>query len=165
MRVGAIVPLFLVGLVLAPAFADEAPAGLLMSLSGSTSPPLAAMSELPSASPLQLAAGTELTFLHYAKCKLITVTGGTLTLTRTDFAADGKVVAEKDGPCPRVHQLGANAPGTTSGGVSTYGTISRSGLRTHPLSPARAMLAPRSFTKSRRASGSGGDAALGNSAR
>jgi len=121
MRVGAIVPLFLVGLVLAPAFADEAPAGLLMSLSGTSSPPLAAMSEIPSAFPLQLAAGTELTFLHYAKCKLITVAGGTLTVTRTDFAADGKIVAEKDGPCPRVHQLGANAPGTTSGGLVMRG--------------------------------------------
>ena len=123
MRVGAIVPLFLVGLVAAPAFADEVPAGMVMTLSGSTSPPLAAMSEIPSASPLQLAAGTELTFLHYAKCKLITVTGGTLTLTRTDFAADGKIVAEKDGPCPRVHQLGANTPGTTSGGLVMRGSM------------------------------------------
>src|SRR5438067_802982 len=111
MRVGPIVPLLFVGLVLAPAFADEVPAGLVMSLSGSTSPPLAAMSEIPSASPLQLAAGTELTFLHYAKCKLITVAGGTLTVTRTEFVADGKILAERDGPCPRVHQLGANAPG------------------------------------------------------
>jgi hypothetical protein len=49
------------------------------------------------------------------------VTGGTLTVTRTDFATDGKIVGEKDGPCPRVHQLGGSAPGTVSGGLVMRG--------------------------------------------
>jgi hypothetical protein len=95
---------------------------MVMTLSGSTTPSLATMAEISSGSPLQLAAGTELTFLHYAKCKLITVSGRSLTLTRTDFTIDGKVLAEKDGPCPRVHQLGGTAPGTTSGGLVMRGS-------------------------------------------
>jgi hypothetical protein len=108
-------------LALASAWADEPPAGMVTALSGSTSPSLAAMAEISSGSPLQLSAGTELTFLHYAKCKLITLSGGSLTLTRTEFTTDGKIIAEKDGPCPRVHQLGGTAPGTTSGGLVMRG--------------------------------------------
>ena len=79
-------------LALASAWADEPPAGMVTALSGSTSPSLAAMAEIPSGSPLQLSAGTELTFLHYAKCKLITLSGGSLTLTRTEFTTDGKML-------------------------------------------------------------------------
>jgi hypothetical protein len=101
--------------------ADDAPAGMVMVLSGSTTPTIAAMAEIPVGIPLRLASGTELTFLHYARCKLITVTDGSLTVTRTDFSTDGKIVAEKDGPCPRVHQLSSNAPGTVSGGLVMRG--------------------------------------------
>lgn len=124
MRLGAVMALLVLRLTPAAAFADEAPAGIVMALSGSTTPPLAAMAEIPAGSPLRLAAGTELTFLHYAKCKLVTVNGGSLTLSRADFTADGKVVGDKDGPCPRVHQLAGTTPGTTSGGLVMRGVAS-----------------------------------------
>src|SRR5262249_4895061 len=104
-----------------PVFAADEPAGMVMALSGSTTPPVAAMSEIPAGTPLQLAPGTELTFLHYSKCKLVTVSSGTLTVTRTDFSADGKIVDEKDGPCPRVHQLRGNTSGMVSGGLVMRG--------------------------------------------
>jgi hypothetical protein len=104
-----------------PAMADDPPAGVVMALSGSTTPPIAAMAEIPSGTPVQLAPGAELTFLHYGKCKLVTVAGGSLTVTRTDFTTDGKIVGEKDGPCPRMHQLRGNTSGMVSGGLVMRG--------------------------------------------
>ena len=95
--------------------ADEAPSGVVMALSGNASPPIAVMSEIPSGAPIKLASGAELTFLHYQRCKLVTVAGGTLIVTRSEYNTDGKIVAEKDGPCPRVHQLAAGAPATAGG--------------------------------------------------
>ena len=95
--------------------ADEPPAGVVMALSGNSSPPIAAMSEIPSGAPLRLDAGAQLTFLHYTRCKLVTVAGGTLTVTRADYNTDGRIVSEKDGPCPRVHQLAGGAPATAGG--------------------------------------------------
>jgi hypothetical protein len=110
------------GVLASPAFAaGEPPAALVMSLSGTTNPPVTAMAELPTGAPLQLAPGAELTFLHYAKCKLITVAGGTLNVTPTDFTTDGKVVSENSGPCPRIHQLHANAAGRVAGGLVARG--------------------------------------------
>jgi hypothetical protein len=79
------------------------------------------MSEIPAGAPVQLAPGAEITFLHYSKCKLVTVSGGTVTVTRTDFSTDGKIVAEKDGPCPRIHQLRGNTSGMVSGGLVMRG--------------------------------------------
>ena len=99
----------------APAIADEPPAGVVMALSGNASPLIAAMSEIPSGAPIKLDAGSELTFLHYQRCKLVTVAGGTLTVTRSEYNSDGRIVAEKDGPCPRVHQLASGAPATAGG--------------------------------------------------
>jgi hypothetical protein len=95
--------------------ADEPPAGVVMGLSGSASPPLAAMSEIPAGAPIKLAPDAELTLLHYQRCKLVTVVGGTLTVTRSEYNTDGKILAEKDGPCPRVHQLAGGAPATAGG--------------------------------------------------
>src|SRR5947209_6720167 len=60
--------------------AGEPPAGMVMSVSGSVTPALAAMSEIPADTPLRLAEDAELTFLHYGRCKLVTVTGGTVNL-------------------------------------------------------------------------------------
>ena len=111
--------LLLTGIAIPALAAEEPPAGVVMALSGRTAPPIATMSEISAGTPLQLAPDVELTFLHYARCKLVTVTGGTLTVTRSDYSSDGRIVAEKDGPCPRVHQLcGA---GTTAGGLVVRG--------------------------------------------
>ena len=114
-RFHAVLILAVVSGAIAALAAEEPPAGVVMSLSGTTTPPIAAMSEIPAGTPLQLAPGAELTFLHYAHCKLVTVNGGTLSLTRSDYATDGRIVAEKDGPCPRVHQLSGGSSATAGG--------------------------------------------------
>ena len=103
------------------ASAQEPPAAMVMAVSGKTAPPVAAMAEIASGTKLQLDPGTELTVLDYARCKMVTVSGGSLTVTRFDFMADGKIVGEVDAPCPRFHQLSA-------GGAVAGGVVMRGGL-------------------------------------
>lgn len=109
-------------LLASPAARAEPPAGIVMALTGDTDPALSAMAEIPANTPVKLGAATELMFLHYSRCRLITVVGGTVTLTRADYKADGRMVADKDGPCPRVHAL--SDVGTE--GRNTGGLIARS---------------------------------------
>ena len=99
----------------------EPPAGLVMGLTGTTTPPLAVMAEIPAGASVEIAPGAQLTFLHYGRCKLITVSGGTLSLGRTEFATDGQILSEKDGPCPRIHSLAESPAGTVSGGMVMRG--------------------------------------------
>ena len=103
------------------ALAAEAPAAIVMAVNGETDPPLSAMTEIPADRATRLGNEAELTFLHYGRCKLVTVRGGTLTVTRADFSSDGKIVDQKDGPCPHVHRLGGAGPGTVSGGLVMRG--------------------------------------------
>jgi hypothetical protein len=89
------------------------PAGIVMSVTGATTPRLAAYAEIPADSGVQISRGASLTFLHYERCKLVTVTGGTLMLTPTDYASDGKV-SETATACPVVHALTAPIAATSS---------------------------------------------------
>lgn len=121
MRYAAVVASLSVCLMSGLAAAAEPPAALVMALKGGTSPTMAAMSEIPSGTPVKLEPGAELTLLDYARCKMITVAGGAVTVTRFDFVTDGKVVAEVDAPCPRVHKLSAKAGGAVAGGLVMRG--------------------------------------------
>jgi hypothetical protein len=105
---------------MAPARA-EPPPGIVMAITGETDPPLSAMAEIPANTLIVLQATTKLTFLHYSRCKLVTVIGGTLTLTRADYKEDGRVESEADGPCPHVYAL----PDTGAEGRSTGGIVAR----------------------------------------
>src|SRR5207245_4397952 len=99
-------------LVLAPVHAAEPnAAGMVIKVTGETTPDLPARTEIPANTAIRLGPEVVLTFLHYRKCKLVTVTGGTLELSARDFATDGKVESEQPGPCPRVYQLPGNAGG------------------------------------------------------
>ena len=123
MQIGAVAAALLLGSLSMPAFAAEPPAALVMAISGKTNPPLGAMSEIASGAKLQLDPGTELTVLDYARCKMVTVSGGSLTITRFDFMSDGKIVREVEAPCPRFHQLSASAGGAVAGGVVMRGGL------------------------------------------
>ena len=95
-----------------PALAAEpAAAGIVMKVTGRTTPDLPIRAEIPADTAIQLGPAVELTFLHYRKCKLVTVVGGTLELSAGDFTTDGKVETELPGPCPRVYQLAGSAGG------------------------------------------------------
>ncbi len=100
---------------LGPAHAAEPePAGMVIKVTGETAPDLPARTEIPANTAIRLGSEVELTFLHYGKCKLIKVAGGTLELSKRDFTTDGKVESEAPGPCPRVYQLQGNAGGWVS---------------------------------------------------
>jgi hypothetical protein len=97
------------------------PAGIVMAISGETDPKLAVMEEIPANTPMTLTPTTKLTFLHYARCKLVSITGGTVALSRADYKVGGKIDSEKDGPCPRVYALGSGGEGHSTGGIVSRG--------------------------------------------
>ncbi len=98
------------------------PAGIVMAITGKTEPPVEVMAEILANSPIRLLGTAELTFLHYSRCKLVTVEGGTLSLTRRGYSEDGRVESETDGPCPRIYSVqGAGSKGWSSGGIVARG--------------------------------------------
>src|SRR5580704_11307855 len=82
-------PLLVLARLTLAAQAADPPAGLIMESVGSTDPRLSAMAEIPANVSFQLGPDAKLTFLHYARCKLVTVTGGTLSVTRADYKEAG----------------------------------------------------------------------------
>jgi hypothetical protein len=99
-------------LTMTPALAAEpGAAGIVMKVTGQTTPDLPIRTEIPADTAIRLGPAVELTFLHYRKCKLVTVTGGTLELSERDFTTDGKLEKEMPGPCARVYQLAGSAGG------------------------------------------------------
>src|SRR3984893_2900697 len=95
-----------------PALAVEpVAAGIVMKITGQTTPDLPVRTEIPADTAIKLGPAVELTFLHYRKCQLVTVAGGTLELSDRDFTTDGRVVSEKPGPCPRIYQVAGSAGG------------------------------------------------------
>jgi hypothetical protein len=107
---------------LTPLGAAETAAGIVMAVTGTTDPPLSAMTEIAADSPIKLGSDGKLTFLDYARCKLVTVSGGTLTLSPTDYKTDGHIDSEADGPCPQVYAVSGGG-GTTqvTGGLILRG--------------------------------------------
>jgi hypothetical protein len=98
--------------MMTPALAGEPDAaGIVMKVTGQTTPDLPVRTEIPTDTEITLGPAVELTFLHYRKCKLVTVAGGTLELSDRDFTTDGKVEKEIPGPCPKVYQLAGSAGG------------------------------------------------------
>jgi len=104
-----------------PCSAAETAAGIVMAVTGTTDPPMSLMSEIPADTPIRLGSSGTLTFLDYARCKLVTVAGGTLTLSRSDYRTDGHIESEADGPCPHVYSV--NEPGGTTGGLVMRGGL------------------------------------------
>jgi hypothetical protein len=114
-RLGLPAALLAFVLAVAPVRADEPePAGMVVKVTGETLPVLPARTEIPAHTAIRLGPEVELTFLHYGKCKLVTVAGGTLELSKRDFTTDGKVESETSGPCPRVYRVPGNAGGWVS---------------------------------------------------
>ena len=104
---------------------DVAPAGIVMAMNGASEPPLSPMTEITANAPVRLEAGSKLTFLEYGRCKLVTVTGGVLTLTPSGYNTDGHVDGEADSPCPQTYSLASSGPGT--GAPTTAALVMRGG--------------------------------------
>jgi hypothetical protein len=123
-RFAAVAGLFGVLLFSTSLPAAEAPVGIVMAVSGTTTPPVSPMTEIAADSPIKLDSGSKLTFLDYARCKLVTVSGGTVTLSRLDYKTDGHVENEADGPCPHVYSVKDSGDAShTTGGLLMRGGL------------------------------------------
>jgi hypothetical protein len=86
--------------------ADPNAVGIVMKVTGETDPALPPREEIAPNTTIKLGPGTELTFLRYPpRCELVTVAGGTLKLTKTDFRTDGEIKSQQERPCPRLYSL------------------------------------------------------------
>jgi len=91
---------------LAARAAEPNAVGIVMKVTGETDPALPPREEIPANMAIRLSPGTELTFLHYPpRCELVTVAGGTVSLSKTAFSTDGEVKSQQNRPCPRVYEL------------------------------------------------------------
>lgn len=81
--------------------------GIVMQASGGIEPAVKAFGELPAEGKFQLAQGAKLTFVHYRTCKQVTVEGGTLNLSLSEYevGGGGKIASEAPRPCPRQQRL------------------------------------------------------------
>ncbi|HWB52146.1 MAG TPA: hypothetical protein VG651_23765 [Stellaceae bacterium] len=120
----------------AVASAADTPVGIVMAVDGATDPPLSPMAEITPGAPIKLGADSKLTFVEYAHCKLVTVAGGTLVLTPSDYKTDGHVESVADGPCPRTYAV--TSPGTA--GAPTTGALIMRGEAGPPRWPVNAQL-------------------------
>src|SRR6516164_9573091 len=91
-------PAALCALALAAVQAAEPDAvGMVINITGETSPDLPVRTEIPANTAIKLGPQVELTFLHYRKCKLVTVAGGKVELSASGFTTDGKIEREERG--------------------------------------------------------------------
>lgn len=117
-RARAVAPAALLALMLplGPADASSHAAGLVMAVSGVTKPQLATHREVPAGTRVSLALGSRLVLLHYGTCSIVTLTGGTATVTERDVEAEARdVESRKPGPCPKVHRIATAGPGPLGG--------------------------------------------------
>lgn len=100
------------------AVAADAPAALVMEVSGTTRPPLAVHREIAAGTRIGLASGARIALLHYATCSIVTIAGGDVTVTEQGLqTAAPATQSAKPGPCPRVHRISLAGPGPLGGVV------------------------------------------------
>jgi hypothetical protein len=110
----------LAGLVAAAA--GEPPAGMVMEVAGVTIPALVPRSEIAAFAPIQVPPGSQLVFLHYRACVLVTVTGGTITLTPSGIDEGAATIGRvRNAPCPSVHRISASDGPPVASGVPMRG--------------------------------------------
>ena len=79
---------------------------LAMAISGDISPPVQAFSEIESSAVLQLGDSSSITFVHYEKCTMVSVTGGEVRLSEGRYSVQGgKITKEQKVTCPRPVRL------------------------------------------------------------
>ena len=98
--------------------AGAAPVALVMAVEGATTPRVEVHQELLPDTRIALAKGARISILHYVKCTILTVRGGSLLATEADVeAASGQVESSRPGPCPRVQRITVAGQSASSGVV------------------------------------------------
>lgn len=112
------------GAVAQTAAGKPAPVALVMQVSGMTDPPLARHREVAEGAKITVKPKSTLALLHYNSCSIVTLNGGTATVTADAVVAPAaNVESTKPGPCPRVHKIALDGRAAT-GGVSISRAVS-----------------------------------------
>ncbi len=119
----------------APAQPRQA-AGVVLEVSGPSTPALAPFIEIADQTTVRLGPESRLVFVHYHTCRTVTLVGGQLTAGVQEYRVSGGTRSEKETPCPRAIKLLAS--GETAGVVFR----SRAAVRL-PVEPAFAVVGPR----------------------
>jgi len=109
-RMPVLLSAMLAVLVLRTAAAADSTAALVLDIQGHSVPHLEPYHEIVNLPTIQLAKKTRLTFLHYDTCRMVTVTGGTVTFGLNTYAvATGQIAQESQVDCPqRIRVVGVN---------------------------------------------------------
>lgn len=106
--------------------------GLILEVSGTTQPHLAAFSEIPTNEVIKLGRDARIKVVHYRSCRVLTLTGGSFEAGPSDFAVTGGAVESNvQGRCPQQKHFGP-ASGNGIGGVTMRGFISEPPLAVVP---------------------------------
>jgi hypothetical protein len=101
-RMPVLLSAMLAVLVLRTAAAADSTAALVLDIQGHSVPHLEPYHEIVNLPTIQLAKKTRLTFLHYDTCRMVTVTGGTVTFGLNTYAiATGQIAQESQVDCPQ----------------------------------------------------------------
>ncbi|MGH2607494.1 MAG: hypothetical protein ACRDHF_00270 [Tepidiformaceae bacterium] len=119
----------------APAQLRQA-AGIVLEVSGPSTPALAPFAEIADQTTIRLGPGSRLVFVHYQTCRTVTLVGGRLIVGVEEYRVSGGTRSEEDTPCPRAIKLLAAAE---TAGVLLRG---RPAMRL-PVEPAFVVVGPR----------------------
>jgi hypothetical protein len=128
--------LFLVSaLGLAPSAHAQRAVAIVVDLAGKTKPPLAADTEIPDKTIVSVEAGSTLGFIHYYSCRLVTVTGGEVSIDEVHYDTSKAIgVKEEKVTCPAEQHA---PPVTSNQTLGTAALVLRSGGTPRTLIPVR----------------------------
>ena len=98
----------------------QKPVALALDVAGQTEPAIARSQEIAPAATIALGAGATLRLYHYGACKVVTVAGGTLEITRFGYrvGGGGRITREVKRRCPKRVRLASTAGGRATAGVT-----------------------------------------------
>ncbi len=111
-------------------------AGLVLEISGPSTPALAPFTELADQTTIRLGPGSRLVFVHYHSCRTVTLVGGQLAVDVEKYRVSGGPRSEEETPCPRAIKL--LAAGETAGVLLRGSAAVRL-----PVEPAFVVVGPR----------------------
>lgn len=110
-----------------------APVALVMQVSGTIDPPLARHREVGEGAKITVGPKSTIALLHYNSCSIVTLNGGTATVTTDAVVAPAaNIESTKPGPCPRVHKIALDGRAAT-GGVSVSRAVGTAPGQDAPL--------------------------------
>lgn len=121
----------LVALSIAPAIAHaEQKAAMLEDVSGVSDASISPYSEVNAGTTIALGSAGKVTFVHYATCREVTVTGGTAVISQADYKVTGGTVGETKQACPERVQTASTT--SVAGGLVLRGTVKATKIAAAP---------------------------------